>query len=172
MKARSLSTLWQSSPAPNRWQRPAAFLFFRIISILLIACLALILPQLGPNRFLLAGILFFFTLPLVILMELRFPVATNGWTEPLHDLLLVVVLVHLVPQVWFAALVIGLMVALSPSIGSNPQGYKFYALLGLMLVAGMSFAAIVHGVHNWVLPIIAIVAIYPSLLYYSYWLTK
>ena len=163
---------WKQVPEPNRWQRSGVFLFFRVVSFFSVAVLALSFPAVGPNRFLLAGIILFISIPLVLFAEWRFRIAENGWGEPLHDLLLILVLVNLVPAAWYAALVLGLMVAMAPSIGSNPQGYKYYAGMGALLVVGMSTAAIVHHVEHWEIPILAIVAIYPSLTYYSYWVTS
>ncbi len=144
-------------------------LFFRTVGAFTIALVACLLPEIGPHRFLLAGVLVFFCIPAALWLELNYPVAETGWSEPLFDLAMVVVLVHLVPNMWFTALVIGLMVVQAPSISDNRRSFVFYGLLAAILTIGMTFAAVVHNVEGWQIPIMAMVALYPSVIFYAHW---
>lgn len=148
---------------------PAPMLFFRTVGAFAIAVMACLLPEVGSHRFLLAGTLVFFCIPAALWLESNYPVAENGWSEPLFDLGMVVTLVHLVPNMWFTALVIGLMVVQAPSIADNRKSFVFYGWFATILTVGMTFAAVVHGVEGWEIPILAMVALYPSVIFYAHW---
>ncbi|MDJ0787073.1 MAG: ATP-binding protein [Myxococcota bacterium] len=147
-------------------------LFFRAIAAIALAAAAALIPEVGPNRFWVAGILLFVCVPLAIWLELRFPVAENGWSEPLFDLTVAVSLVHLVPNAWFVVLVIGVMIVQAPSLGSSRVSFLFHSGFAAFLIMGMAFAAIVHDVPDWELPILAMSLLYPSIIFYSYWQAK
>ena len=144
-------------------------LTFRLLGQLVIAAIALLIPAIGPNRFLLAGILLLGAIPLSALMRLKLRSPQLLWGEPLFELVLVVLLVHLVPQWWFAALCIGLMVALAPSVSMHPRSLQVYAGFAALLVSGMAFAAWMHDVAGWEIPLLAVTLVYPAVLYYAYW---
>ena len=143
-------------------------LFFRTVGAIAVAAVACLVPEVGPHRFWLAATLIFVCVPLATWLELRFPASENGWSEPLFDLSMVILLVHLVPAMWFTALVIGLIVVQAPSVAESERSYFYYALFATMLTAGMTFAAIVHSVEGWQLPILSMTVLYPSVIYYSY----
>ena len=148
---------------------PAPMLFFRTVGALAIALVACWLPEVGPNRYLLASILVFGCIPAALWLEFKFPVAENGWSEPLFDLGMVVTLVHLVPEQWFTALVIGLMVVQAPSIANSRSSFLFYAAFAVILTGGMTFSAVHHNVPGWKLPILAMSVLYPSVIFYAHW---
>ncbi|MEM9620276.1 MAG: ATP-binding protein [Pseudomonadota bacterium] len=81
----------------------------------------------------------------------------------------ILVCVQFVPNVWHAALCLGLMVALAPSLSLHPRSHWIYALLGTLLITGMSLTAVIHNVANSLLPILGITAVYPSVIYYAHW---
>ena len=143
-------------------------LFFRSIGAIAIAAVACLVPEVGENRFVLAGLLVFVCVPTGIWLERTYPVAETGWSEPLFDLGMVVSLVHLVPDMWFVALVIGLMVVQAPSVGASHVSFLFYSLFAVILTSGMTLAALVHDVQGWELPILAMTVLYPSVIYYAY----
>jgi signal transduction histidine kinase/ActR/RegA family two-component response regulator len=134
-----------------------------------LALLALFSPIAGDNRFLLAGVLLFLSLPTAIVLNVHFKAGRNGWVEPLFDLLLVVTLIHFVPNVWHIALCIALMIALAPSVSLHPKSYLIYSLFAAILICGLSFAAWIHNVEGWFLPIAAVTVVYPSVIYYAHW---
>ncbi len=86
----------------------------------------------------------------------------------MFDLIMVVTLVHLVPHLWVAAMGLGLMVALAPSVSLHPASHWIYLAFGVVLLSGLTFAAIVHDVVGWELPMAAVAVTYPSMLYYTY----
>ena len=153
-------------------RRPTKFLSFRVSGMLGIALIALLVPAVGDNRFWVAGILAIVGAPAAVWLNLRAPMVDNGWLEPLMDLLLVVGLVHLVPEVWHAALCVALMVALAPSVGLHPLSYRIYTAFAVILVVGMVFAAVLHGVSDWILPIAVVLVVYPSVIFYAHWQTR
>ena len=146
--------------------------FFRAIAAVALAVAAALIPAVGPNRFWVAGILIFVCVPLAIWLEFRYPVAENGWSEPLFDLTAAVSLVHLVPGMWFVILIIGVMIVQAPSLGSSRVSFLFHSGFAAFLIAGMTFAAVVHDVPGWEIPILAMCALYPSIIFYSYWQTR
>ena len=150
------------------WDGRRSILFFRNIGALGLAMVACLVPEVGPNRFWLAALLVFVCMPAATLLERRYPVADNAWIQPLFDVGVVITLVHLVPTMWFAALVIGLMVVQTPSVAESRHSDAFYALFAVLLTSGMTLAAIVHGVPGWRLPILSMTLIYPSVIYYSH----
>ena len=156
---RWVETLARSSPA---------ILFFRTIGALAIALVACLVPEVGPNRFLLAGVLVGVCIPAAIWVERHHPSSETSWSQLLFDLVAVVTLVHLVPHMWFPALVIGLMIVQAPSVAEATASHTFYGVFALVLVVGMSLAAIVHDVPGWELPILAMTVLYPSVIFYSY----
>ncbi len=157
----------QGSGAPTA-PSGRTMVFFRSIGAVAIAAVACLVPEVGENRFILAGLLVFVCIPTAIWLERTYPVAETGWSEPLFDLAMVVSLVHLVPDMWFVALVIGLMVVQAPSVGASHVSFLFYSLFAVILTSGMTLAALVHDVQGWALPILAMTVLYPSVIYYAY----
>ena len=150
------------------WHSRRSLLFFRNVAGISIAIVACLVPEVGPNRFWLAAALVFACVPLANLIEQRITFEQSIWVQPLFDLCVIVSLIHLVPDVWFTGLVIGLMVVQAPSVAEARSSSAFYALFAGILTAGMTFAAIVHDVPGWQLPVISMVVMYPSVIFYSY----
>ncbi len=149
--------------------KPSALFVFRVLGLVLLAVICVFVPAVGDNRYPLAAFLLIAALPLALWCEARFPTEEAAWGEPLIDLITVLTAVHLVPQHWVAALAIGVMVAIAPSIASDRRSYLFYAINAALLIGGMSFAGWLHDVPNWVMTMIAITAVYPSVIFYAYW---
>ncbi len=150
------------------WYGERSVLFFRNVAAVAIAVVACLVPEVGPNRFWLAGALVFVCVPAATLLERKLPVAETAWIQPLFDLTVLVVAVHFVPNMWFVALVIGLMVVQAPSVAESRSSAVLYALFASILTVGMTIAAVVHGVPNWELPVLAMVTLYPSVIFYSH----
>lgn len=148
--------------------RRSQALTFRVVGHVGLAVLALTFPSIGPNRFLLAGLLVGFVSPVAILLNRKLDDTTRNWAEALFDLLVVVTVVHLVPHLWVAALALGLMVAIAPSIGLHPASHWIYLSFGVVLLGGMTAALVIHDVQGWQIPIAAVAVTYPSMLYYTY----
>ena len=143
-------------------------LIFRVIGHMALGIIALAVPEVGPNRFLLAAILIAITPPLAIFLYLRVSTTSRSWVEALFDLVLVVALVHLAPHLWVVTLCLGLMVALAPSLSLHQASHWLYLTFGAVLLLGMGLAAIVHEVPDWQLPLAAVLVTYPAMLYYTY----
>lgn len=143
-------------------------LLFRVAGHGALATIAILIPAVGPNRFWLAAVLVFVTAPVAVLLSLYIKEQSRNWVEALLDLLLVVSLVHLVPDMWLPAMCLGLMVALAPSVSLHRASHWIYLGFGVVLVLGMTLAALRQGPDNWQLAIAAIAVTYPSMLYYTY----
>ncbi len=141
---------------------------FRVLAHLGLAVVALTVPEVGPNRFWLAAVLIGFSPPVAILLNQYVDDVSRNWAEAFFDLLLVVTFVHLVPHLWVAAMCLGLMVALAPSVSLHPASHWVYMGFGAILITGMTFAAVVHDIVGWELAIAAVVLTYPAMLYYTY----
>lgn len=157
--ARGVRTLWDGR---------RSVLFFRNVTAVAIAGVACLLPEFGPNRFWLAGILVFVCVPAATWIERLVPVEESAWAQPLFDLCAILVLIHLVPSLWFPGLVLGLMVVQAPSVAEVRSSSAFYALFAVILTVGMTAAALIHDVPGWELPVLAMLILYPSVIFYSY----
>ncbi|MEM1433637.1 MAG: ATP-binding protein [Pseudomonadota bacterium] len=146
--------------------------WFNPASIVLCAIFVAGLPEFGPNRFTLAAALAFVAAPIAVGLRFRFRGLQYGWVEPLYDVLVIVGAVNFIPDLWFPALCIGLMVSLAPSIGLHQRSYQLYALLLLILLGGMGLTAVIHAVPNWQAPLLGIALVYPSLVFYSHLQTR
>ena len=154
---------------PNLQQRYSLFVVFRVVGYVAIGCIALLLPQTGENRFLLGGLLILGAAPLTLLLTLKFQSAEIEWLDPLFDLTMTILLVHLVPQMWVPALCIGLMITLAPSLSLHPNSHRVYASLASLLVGGMAISGSLHEVPNWWLMLLVVSAVYPSVIFYARW---
>lgn len=143
-------------------------LIFRIASHLALAAIALLVPDVGPNRFWLAALLIGATPPIAIAVNLLTPQLARNWVEALFDLLLIVTVAHLVPHLWVPAMCLGLMVALAPSVSLHPRSHWIYMGFGVILLSGMTLVALVHDVAGWGLATAAVAVTYPAMLYYTY----
>lgn len=143
-------------------------LLFRISSHIAIAALAILLPAVGENRFLVAAALLCFGTPTAILVNRRIKGVARNWAEALVDLIIVLTLIHLTPHLWMVGMALGLMVALAPSISLHPMSHWIYMGFGALLILGMTLVAIVHDVENWELVILGVSVSYPALLFYTY----
>jgi signal transduction histidine kinase/CheY-like chemotaxis protein len=150
------------------WHGRRSLFFFRTVGVVAVAVIACLLPEFGPNRFWLAGIVVFVCVPAVIWIEHRVSVEESAWVQPLFDLCALVTLIHLVPGLWFPALVLGLMVVQAPSVSASRSSTALYALFAVILAVGMTAAALIHDVPGWELPVLAMVLLYPSVIFYSY----
>ncbi|MBV1904644.1 MAG: response regulator [Pseudomonadales bacterium] len=143
-----------------------SFQLTRSIGIVCLAMLACLLPAIGENRYLLAATLVFISLPLAIWVQNRYPVEEIGWSQPLYDLISIVVLVHLIPEAWHLALLVGGLLLGATGIVASHIGYRFYIWLIAILILGMSLAGYVHDVEGWVASILVVMVLIPSMLVY------
>ena len=132
----------------------------------MVCCVVYFLP-IGDKRFLIMAVLLGIVLPVALLMELKFAPHSESWAGPFPDLLSCVLLVHVVPEYWHEMMVIGLMVALAPSISASRHAHRVYGLMGAILIVGMSFAGWYHQLHDWMLTVLAVSVVYPALLVYA-----
>ncbi len=137
-----------------------------------LAILCVLIPEVGENRFILAGLLAFLVAPLAVVCSIKFDLQSNGWSESYFDLLTLLILVHLIPDQWTLALVLGVVIALSPAFSVHSNSHIYYLGAAIMLIAGMTIAALVHKVPDWYLYIALLVAVYPGVIYYANWQMK
>ena len=147
------------------------FLLFRVLGMLTLAVICLLVPAVGDNREWVAMLLAL-AAPTAVFVGFRYRTKDNGWADPLFDLTVTLIAIQLVPQVWHAALCLGLMIALAPSASLHPRSHIIYTCFGLLLILGMSATAIYHEIEGWHLSMLAITAVYPSVIYYSLWQVK
>ena len=171
---KTLASSWNSSKNSSKsghyiHPRTSLVFIFRLVGFVLIAVTALLLPQVGEHRHLLAGLLCVLVVPAALVITFTVDTNEHSWVDPLFDLIVTVSLVHLVPAVWVPALCIGLLVALAPSISLHPRSYLFYALNAVILLLGMGYAGWHHQVQDWWIPLLAIGVVYPSVIYYAHW---
>ncbi len=155
-----------------RWQiahRRQAFGAGRIAGIVMLGLIALLLPVVGPNRFIVAGILIGLVAPMSFVIERFVPHPRTDSAHVALDLATAIGLSQIVPEAWFVAVVLGIA-SLSSSITSLPIGL-FFALHALFLV-GMAATAIAHDVDGWGLPIVALAGTTMPIVMYGRWFRK
>lgn len=138
-------------------------------AILTLGMLCFVIPEVGPNRFLLGSILILIVAPLAAAFELLCPMTRVGPTQPLFDITAAITLVHLAPEAWIPALIAGALNANSTSVHLCKNAFLVYPSLNVLLVGGMVFSAVKHQVHDWHLPILTYLACLPSLIFYLHW---
>lgn len=135
----------------------------------MLGIIALRFPEVGPNRYWLGILLMTVVAPIAALLERSRPLCRFGPTQPMMDVAVCTTLIHLTPTVWFPALIAGGLAANSASVHLCREAIWFYPILNGVFLAGMSFAAVVHDVPDWYLPILAYLACMPSLIFYLRW---
>lgn len=143
--------------------------FLRAGAILTLGALCFVIPEVGPNRFLLGSILIVVIAPLAAILELCWPFTRLGPTQPLFDIIAAITLVHVAPEAWIPALIAGALNANSTSVHLCKNAYLVYPSVNSLLLGGMVFAAVRYQVPDWHLPVLAYLACLPSLIFYLHW---
>ena len=144
-------------------------ILLRAGGVFALGLIALIFPEVGPNRVLLGLLLMFVVAPIAALLEFFLPLTRFGPTQPPFDIAVCITLIHLTPSGWIPTLIVGGLSANSTSVHLCRNAFWLYPILNLTFLIGMVFAAIVNQVANWHLPILAYVACLPSLIFYLHW---
>lgn len=139
----------------------------RIAGHYLLALAALVLPDVGDNRFIVAGLLAFVFGPLGLLVSVNLNPSRHGTVDPLMDMITLLIVVALLPELWFYGLLIGVMLAFAPSIALSRHSFTFYAANCVLLVTGMSVIGWYHDVKGWLTPVAILGAIFPSAMIYA-----
>ncbi|MFT4797244.1 MAG: signal transduction histidine kinase/ActR/RegA family two-component response regulator [Sulfitobacter sp.] len=153
----------------ERWlSTPYSLSLLRIVGHLGIALTALLMPALGENRLIVAGLLAFVIAPAVLFLTLRFNSERSAWVDPLMDLFTVLGIVAFMPEFWHLALLVGVVISQAPVMALAKRSYWRFASCMAILLLGMSAIAWVQNVENWQLSILVLVAVYPSVLLFAY----
>ncbi len=146
--------------------RPVQYIRTRILGILTLAAVALIFPAVGHHRFVLASALALVVTPLVLLSQLLPNEDLRNQLQPLIDAIGIVVLIHLAPGAWHAAVVIA---AGSLAAGAFLVTTKTRLALAAFVAGGLAFAGQVHDVDNWPLSIAGFVSVLGPMGTYANW---
>lgn len=147
-------------------------LALRVVGYYLLAVLCCVFPAAGEQRFYVAGLMAFLFAPLALFLSLRFEVIRRSGAENYIDLFALVTLIHLLPEVWHEALLVGVVLGQSPVFASQPRSHLFYLASYVILLPGMVLAALVHDVEGWEMPIAALIVLSPAVLWYARWQTR
>jgi signal transduction histidine kinase/ActR/RegA family two-component response regulator len=153
--------------AANLAKHPYTVPAARIAGHYMLALIAVLVPEVGENRFVVAGLLAFVFGPLGFLSTIKLDPQKQGSVEPFVDMLTVLVIVSFLPELWSYALIVGVIIALAPSIAIAKASYLLYAANSILLISGMSAIAIYNGVENWFISIGILLAVFPSTLLYA-----
>ncbi|MFA9566468.1 MAG: PAS domain-containing protein, partial [Acidimicrobiales bacterium] len=141
----------------------------RVAGIVMLGLIALVVPIVGPQRHLVAGLLILVIAPMSYLIERYVPHPRTDSSHVALDLATAIGLAQIIPEAWFVAVVLGIA-SVSSSITSIPTGL-FLALHATFLV-GMSAVAIGHDIDGWVLPIVALAGTTVPIVMYGRWFRK
>lgn len=165
-----------SSASPNPFTEPSdlRLVCVRVFGHILLALSVLAVPELGDNRYFLTGFIILLGAPVAAWIGLNFKNPSQCWLDPLCDLTIIIIAAWLLPEVWVAALCLGLMVSLSPSVNLHPRSSLIYAGYGTWLLIGLGSAywlrvptSTARLSEGWLL--VAVAAIYPTLIVYANW---
>jgi signal transduction histidine kinase/ActR/RegA family two-component response regulator len=115
-----------------------------------------------------AALLAFVIAPSMFFLALKFDFSKSALIDPLVDMFTVLIIVGFLPELWHPALLLGVVIALAPSMSVAEKAYRFYSALIAILIVGMTGIAVFYQLDNWQLPILALVAVYPSVVLYAY----
>lgn len=144
-------------------------MIFRVAGHYLLALILYLTPVAGAHHQLAAAILAFIAAPAGLLLSIRFKFSESAWRDTFFDLATLLLLIHLLPDYWHPALLVGVILSLSPSFNTELRSHRFFTAAAVMLMVGMSLAAFVHDVPGWILPMLVLAAIYPGVIYYAHW---
>ena len=143
------------------------FLAFRTGSMIAFALIAISVPEIGPGGHLIAAYCLAFIVP-IIALEVCVPAHRHPWSQPLLDCAGCSVAVLLFPQIWTAAFIVGVMAANSRLLVPDRSTFRYIVGSHLILVAGMTFAAVIHSLDGWIVPVLATIAAMPAVLIYAH----
>ena len=147
---------------------PHFFALVRVAGHYGIALTAFLVPAVGENRMTVAALLAFVIAPGLFFLALKFNFSKSALIDPLVDMFTLLILCSFLPELWHPALLLGVVIALAPSMSVAEKAYRFYSVLIAILIVGMTGIAVFHELKDWLLPIIALIAIYPSVVLYAY----
>jgi signal transduction histidine kinase/CheY-like chemotaxis protein len=126
----------------------------------------MLVPGVGEDRFIIAGLLVFVLGPLVILVSTLQGSKSYTMTDHLLDIVTVVVIAHFAPLIWHSLLVIGICIALGTIFAARSSS-RIYSLGLIVLVPGLSSAALLHDITDWHMSIIALLCTVPSTMIFA-----
>lgn len=151
-------------------RHPSTVPVARISGHYMLALIAALVPEVGENRLIVAGLLAFVFGPLGFLTTLKLDPEKQGSIEPFFDMLTLLVIVSFLPDIWSYALIVGVIIALAPSIAIAKASYLLYAASSMLLILGMGAIGYYHSIENWFVSIGILLAVFPSTLLYAIFL--
>ena len=143
-------------------------LTLRVVGILGLCVLCVLWPGVGESRFLVAGLLFCFVLPLALAVEILLPPARYPWAPPIPDVVSAVAIAAIIPEHWFTIFLMAVMVSLSPTVGRSAVAPRIYLAVAGFLLLGMGFSAAYHGLDDAWVPLMAALVAYPAVISYAF----
>ena len=141
----------------------------RCFTFVAIGVIAVLVPSVGENRFVIGGVLAFGIPPLILALNLWDRQHRFEWLDVLIDVLAVVVVAQFVPQYWNIILLIGAIIVLSPASVFGKEQWKISFGAYWLLIPGMAIAGWRHDVEDWVLSLVVLLCLVPTTLYYAKW---
>lgn len=124
-------------------------LILRVVGLAFMTGVCLLVPSVGPNRLWVAAFLLVL-IPTPLVLPVLLPGRRWMVAQSLLDVLAVVLIVALVPEVWTAGLVV---VLCSPFAWSALLGRNAYVAVEVTGLLGLATAAVITGLDGWLLPI-------------------
>lgn len=140
---------------------PALRRLLRVAALCGLAVVCLAVPEVGPNRFWLAGLLLALTPVPVLLATKLTEHALLG--QSVFDVIASGALIWFVPDVWAAGLVI---VVGAPAASAAITGKRFYIGIELIGLTLMAIAANGTGVDGWIVPWLVALLLVPLIASY------
>lgn len=129
----------------------------RAVGLFGLAAVCALVPEVGPNRFVLAPILLAMTVVPVAISTLLPPHLVMK-AQPSFDVFATVALIWLAPDVWTAGLVI---IVGSPAASAVFLGRRGYVLLEALGLTGLAIGGVIVGAEGLLVPIAAAAVLVP-----------
>lgn len=140
----------------------------RTIALLTVAVLAALTEGVGPNRYWL-GVAVVFWAGAMAWRDVHIKKSTSEWWEVFLDMLFVVAVVNLVPQMWHIAAILGAMIVQTPATVAQPRGFRMYVAAAVTLLAGLAISGYLHNPPLWQLTLGCMAGMYFPIVLFAHW---
>lgn len=140
----------------------------RTVALLVIALLAALADDVGPNHFWLSIAVTLWA-AIMAVRDLTVENSDSEWSEVFLNLTFIVLVVNLVPNMWHVATVVGAMIVQAPATVAQPRGLRMYAYAAGGLLLGLSISGFIHNPPLWQLTLGCMTAMYFPILLFARW---
>lgn len=139
----------------------------RYFALIGLACLALIGPDFGGDRLLVASLLLFVALPITVGIDHIIGPAYSDRGQMVFNIVAAATMVHLAPNAWYACVVV-----LTASIMATTLVFTRNVVAGLVVLSVISLgtAGVINDTQHWLISLVVLLLIIPVMSMHTSWL--